>query len=377
MESRSMLIYSDDLANTEYAPSHPFKPIRAKLFLELLHRYYTLPESRFSIRAPEPLDEEILYLFHSRAYIELLKKAGRGEFEPEMLLAGLGGEDNPVFEGMFNLALAIAGGAYVGAMALVEGEADAVFDPIAGLHHAKRDRAAGFCYVNDIACVIADLVRKGLRVASVDIDVHHGDGVQDAFYATDRALTISLHESGATLFPGTGFETEIGVGAGKGYNVNLPLRAGTDDEIYLSAFETVVPPLLEWFRPDIVVAQIGADVHREDPLGHLNLTSNGYTHAVSRIRDLSSRMLALGGGGYNVYRTAALWAAAWSSLSGIQPDDKFRGLVGGMMYGPETTAGQLEEPPFVLEGQEKELCAAEAGRVVRYIEETVFPIHGI
>ena len=377
MESRTILIYSDELASAEYSESHPFKPVRAKLFLELLHRYYNLRDDHFRIKRPEPLDEEILYLFHSRPYIELLKKAGRGEFEPEMLRAGLGTDENPVFKGMFDLALTIAGGTHVGAMTLMDGEAETVFDPISGLHHAKRDQASGFCYVNDVSCAIADLVRKGLRIASVDIDVHHGDGVQDAFYATDRVLTISLHESAATLFPGTGFETEIGAGAGKGYNVNLPFRAGTDDEIYLSAFEAVVPPLLEWFRPDIVFAQIGADAHREDHLAHLNLTSNGYTQVVSKIKALSSRMLAMGGGGYNVYRTAALWAAAWSSLSGMQPEDKFTGLVGGMMYGPEAMAGSLEEAPFVLEGREKELCAAEAARVVRYIRETIFRIHGI
>ncbi|MGD0230269.1 MAG: hypothetical protein ABSC19_07915 [Syntrophorhabdales bacterium] len=262
-------------------------------------------------------------------------------------------------------------------MELAEGRADTVFDPIAGLHHAKRDHASGFCYVNDVAVAIADLVRKGFRVASVDVDVHHGDGVQEAFYATDRVLTISVHESGTTLFPGTGFETEIGVGEGKGYNVNLPLRAGTDDEVYLSAFEAVVPPLLEWFRPDIVFAVIGADTHREDHLANLNLTSNGYKRVVARIRKLSPRIMAMGGGGYNVYRTASLWAVAWSALQGIEPEDKFTGLVGGMMYGPEAKAGSLEDAPFVLQGPEKEMCAQEAARVVRYIRETVFPLHGL
>jgi len=373
----NVLIYDDQLASAEYTPSHPFKPVRAKLFMELLHRYCDISDERFTMKRPEPLDEELLYLFHERAYINLLKMAERGEFSPDMVQAGLGTDENPIFRGMFQLALTIAGGTHGGARLLAEGAARAVFDPISGLHHAGRRRAAGFCYVNDINIAIAELVRMGRRVAYVDIDVHHGDGVQEAFYATDRVLTISLHESGETLFPGTGFETEIGIDKGRGYNVNIPLRAGTDDEVYVEAFEAVVPPLVERFRPDIVFAQIGADTHRDDQLAHLNLTSNAYKQVVSRINELSPRIMAMGGGGYNVYKTAALWTLAWSVLIGTEPADKFTGLVGGMMYGPEAEAGSLEDLPFSLTGREKELCQAQVQRVVGYIKKTVFPIHGL
>ncbi len=374
---QNVLIYDDRLASSEYTPTHPFKPVRAKLFVELLHRYFNVYDDRFVMKTPEPLNEDLLYLFHDRAYIDLLKKAERGEFAPEMLQAGLGTEENPVFRGMFQLALTIAGGTHQGAMLLAEGAARAVFDPLSGLHHAGRNRAAGFCYINDIDIAIADLVRKGRRIAYIDIDVHHGDGVQDAFYATDKVLTISLHESGETLFPGTGVETEIGAGEGRGYNVNVPLRAGTDDEVYYSAFEAVVPPLVDHFGADVVFAQIGADTHKDDKLAHLNLTSNGYKRVVSRINELSPRIMAMGGGGYNVYKTAALWTLAWSALVGKEPEDKFTGLVGGMMYGPEADAGSLEDLPFVLEGREKELCVQQANRVVEYLKKTVFPIHGL
>ena len=374
---QNILIYDDELASAEYTPSHPFKPIRAKLFLELLHRYHHLEEGRFAIRKPKPLSEELLYLFHERSYIDLLKKAERGEFEPEMLQAGLGTQENPIFKDMFQLALTIAGGTYMGAMLLLDDDVRRVFDPVGGLHHARRSHAAGFCYINDIAIAIEALLKKGVRVAYVDIDVHHGDGVQEAFYDTNRVLVVSLHESGESLFPGTGFETEIGAGEGKGYNVNIPFRAGTDDETYLSTFEAVVPPLIGRFEPEIVFALIGGDTHRDDRMAHLNLTSNGYKKAVSRINDLSSRLMAVGGGGYNVYKTAALWTLAWSELIGAEPQDKFTGLVGGMMYGPEAEAGNLEDLPFVLEGEEKRLCEEHAQRVVRYIRENVFPIHGL
>lgn len=375
--TRNILIYSYQLANAEYTPSHPFKPIRAKIFLELLHRYYHLHDGDFEIVNPEPLREELLYLFHDRRYVEMLKSANDGHFEHEMLGAGLGTEENPVFKGMFNLALDIAGGTWKGASLLLEDKARCVFDPVSGLHHAGKAHAAGFCYVNDIAVAICGLLEKGQKVAYVDIDVHHGDGVQDAFYETDRVLTISLHESGETLFPGTGLETEIGGGTGKGYNVNVPLRAGTDDEIYVSAFDAVVPPLIKSFRPDIVLAQIGGDAHRDDRFANLNLTSNGYKEVVGKINALSPKILAMGGGGYNVYKTAGLWTLAWSALVGAEPQDKFSGLVGGMMYGPEADAGSLEDPPFRLEGPEKELCRAHADRVVTYLQQHIFPIHGI
>lgn len=372
---KNVLIYSDAIANAEYSPTHPFKPLRARLFLELLNRYYV--QDDFTICTPEPLDEELLYLFHDRSYVELLKKGDRGEFTPDMLQAGLGTGDNPVFRGMYELMRTIAGGTYAGAMMLLNEEARCVFSPIGGLHHAERDRAMGFCYVNDIAVAAEVLIRKGRRVACVDIDAHHGNGVQDAFYTSDRVLTISIHESGETLFPGTGYETEIGRDKGKGFNVNIPLRAGTDDEVYVFAFDAIVPPLIERFAPDIVLMQIGGDSHKDDPLAHLKITSHGYKRVVTEINKLSPRIMAMGGGGYNVYKTAALWTLAWSVLLDVKPEDKFSGLVGGMMYGPETDAGSLEDIPFIEEGDEKEACFNHAERVVRYLRETVFPIHGL
>jgi acetoin utilization protein AcuC len=371
----NVLIYSDSIANSEYTPTHPFKPVRARFFLELLNRYHR--NDYFSVLSPERLDEELLYLFHDEWYIDLLKRADRGEFTVEMLYAGLGTADNPLFRGMFDLMLKIAGGTYAGAKLLLNGKARCVFSPISGLHHAERNRASGFCYVNDIAIAGAALVREGRRIACVDIDAHHGNGVQDAFYASDRVLTISVHESGETLFPGSGNETEIGEGAGVGYNVNIPLKAGTDDEVYVYAFDAIVPQLLEQFAPEIVFMQIGGDCHRDDPLAHLNVTSNGYKSVVGTVNSLSPRILAMGGGGYNVFKTAALWVLAWSTLTGVKPEDKFAGLVGGMMYGPEMEAGSLEDLPFASEPQEKDACFSEAERVVEQLRKTVFPLHGL
>ncbi len=372
-----ILIYSGDLARAEYGASHPFKPMRAKLLVELLNRFHLMFEDDQKILDPIPIDEELLYVFHDRKYIEVLKKADAGEFTMDMLWAELGTGDNPVFKGMFDFVLAVAGATYQGANLLLDGGVKMAFNPVGGLHHAAPDHASGFCYVNDIAIAVSDLISKGKRVAYLDIDAHHGNGVQDAFYQTDKVLTISLHESGETLYPGTGFEKEIGEGQGRGYNVNIPFRSGTDDEVYLFAFEAIVPRLMGGFKPDILVAQIGGDSHKDDPLANLNLTSNGYKRMFQAMNGFAPKLLALGGGGYNVFKTAALWAVAWATFCGLEPVDQYAGLVGGMMFGPEAEAGHLDDAPFVLEGPEKEACFEQARRVVDYLQKTVFPMHGI
>jgi acetoin utilization protein AcuC len=374
---RNVFIYSYDLAGQEYEASHPFKPVRARLMYELMHRYDLLSGEDQRIVEPQLMDEELLYLFHTREYIDLLKKGEKGEFSVEMLHAGLGTDDNPVFRGMYQYALSAASATFEGAMMLHLGEARFVFNPFGGFHHAGSDHAEGFCYINDIAVAITELAKRGRRVAYIDIDAHHGNGVQDAFYETNKVLKISVHESGETLYPGGGFEGETGEGEGEGYNVNIPLQAGTDDEVYLLAFESLVPALMNSFKPDIVVACIGCDTHREDPLAHLNLTSNGYKKVISIINELSPKVLALGAGGYKVHKTAALWALAWAEFSGLVPQDLHSGLVGGMMYGPETGAGQLDDPPFVVTGQEKENTLAHAQRVIEFVKNNIFPLHGI
>ncbi|MCX5799504.1 MAG: acetoin utilization protein AcuC, partial [Proteobacteria bacterium] len=211
---RNIVMYSDELANFEYKPSHPFKPMRAKLFLELLNRYGLLDNQGQKVIEPQPLEEELLYLFHSREYIDLLKKGERGEFTIEMLHAGLGTGDNPIFRSMYQTALLASGGTYEGTIMLLNNEARFVFNPVGGFHHAGKGHAEGFCYINDIAVTISDLIKKGQRIAYIDIDAHHGNGVQDAFYDTDRVLTISFHESGETLYPGSGFENETGIEKG-------------------------------------------------------------------------------------------------------------------------------------------------------------------
>ncbi|OHD66160.1 MAG: hypothetical protein A2176_07920 [Spirochaetes bacterium RBG_13_51_14] len=373
----NVLMFSDRLASFDFGPTHPFKPIRAKQMMELLTRYSLLQEKNQRVIDPEPIPEEFLYLFHDRAYIDLLKKAGRGDFTLDMLEAGLGTEDNPVLPGLYDFCLTSAGATHQGALMLINDEADRVFNPLGGFHHAGAAHAEGFCYVNDCAVAIMDLTRRGKRVAYIDIDVHFGNGVRDAFVNRNDVLCVSIHESGATIYPWSGFQDDIGEGEGRGYTVNIPLLQGSDDEVFLYAFESVVPPLVAAFSPDVVIAVIGADTHRDDPLGHLYLTTNGYERAVRIIRDISPKLLATGGGGYNLYKTAALWALAWASFCGLEPEDTFAGLIGGMMYGPEAQSGTLRDRPQAASGALKEQCLDHARDVVAYLKKNVFPTHGI
>ncbi|MEM7346476.1 MAG: acetoin utilization protein AcuC, partial [Chloroflexota bacterium] len=221
----------------------------------------------------------------------------------------------PVFRGMFESEGLKVGAALVAAELLLKNEVDVAFSFAGGLHHAGADFACGFCVFGDGAVAIKRMIAAGWRVAYIDIDAHHGDGVQAAFYDDPRVLTISFHESGKFLFPGTGFTDELGTGEGVGYSVNIPFSPFTDDETFLWAFDAVVPPLLNRFAPDVVVAQLGVDAHWRDPLTHLALTTQGLEALFQRIHQLSPRWLAVGGGGYEADVVPRAWTLAWGAMT--------------------------------------------------------------
>jgi acetoin utilization protein AcuC len=207
------------------------------------------------------------------------------------------------------------GAALLAAELLLQDEVDVAFSFAGGLLHAGRDFASGFCVFGDGAVAIHRMLEAGGRVAYIDIDAHHGDGVQAAFYDDPRVLTISFHESGHYLFPGTGFTHELGKGDGHGFSVNVPLFPYTGDETFIWAFDQVVPPLIERFAPDAVVAQLGVDAHWRDPLTHLALTTYGFEALFERIHQLSPRWLAVGGGGYDRTVVPRTWTLAWGVMS--------------------------------------------------------------
>jgi len=374
---KSALIYSEAFSQYDFGSLHPFKTARAKTANELCHRYNLLDRPWMEIVKPEPLCMEKLSLFHNEEYIRLLDSASSGTFDFKMLGCGLGTDENPVFEGLYSMITLSAGATYLGTELLIRQGFTVTFNVFGGFHHAGRSHAEGFCYINDAGIAISHLLQEGFRVAYIDLDAHHGNGIQDAFFNDNRVLKISLHESGKTLYPWSGYETEIGEGVGKGYNVNIPLPQGTDDETYLYAFSHVVPPLIEAFSPDIIIGVFGADTHHTDPLTHLNMSNYSLREAVKSIRDLSPKLLALGGGGYNLYTSARTWSLLWAVMNNIEPEDTFAGLVGGMMFGPELESGSLEDAPLYTTGAEKELTQKEVERVVGYIKKTVFPLLGI
>ncbi len=375
----SILVYSDEMCRFDFGPDHPFKPERASKTHELCIRYGIIHHPWIRILDPRPLDPSLLTLFHDQTYLAILQEASQGRFEPEMLAWGLGTADNPVLRGIYEWSLRAAGGTHEAMRCLLAGRALIAFNPLGGFHHAMAEHAEGFCYINDIVISIEDALRTfpGLRIAFVDLDAHHGNGVQSAFFSDPRVLFISLHETGRTLYPWSGNETEIGEGEGKGFTVNVPLEPGTDDEVYGFVFHAVVPPLIRAFSPDLVVALLGADTLVSDPLTHLKLTNNGYQRAVRAIMDLCPKILGLGGGGYDLYRTARCWTLAWALLNHLEPMDEFAGLVGGMMFGPEMEVGSLYDHPYLSKGEVKEKAFEEGRRVVAYIQKKIFPFHGL
>ncbi len=372
---KTALVHSDQYARFDYGPEHPLRMERLGLTWRLMEAYglTSLPDAK--LLAPEPADEAVIGRFHARHYLEVLKAAGSGLAVPGMHRFGLGPGDNPIFPGLWEAARLVAGGSLLAAKLVADGEVARAFHFAGGLHHAMPDRASGFCYVNDAVLAILALRERGWRVSYVDIDAHHGDGVQFAFYGDPSVLTISTHERGDRLFPGTGFVEEHGEGAGHGYSVNLPLEPGTDDEVYAEAFEAVVPPLIAVFKPDVVVAQLGIDSHHTDPLTHLSFSVQGFAHAVQRIVELSPRLVALGGGGYDLTNVARAWTAAWAVLNGIEIQPEIPASFAGDLKRFGFRSPSLWDPPVELPAEVRRRAREYAARQVEAIRRSIFPIH--
>ena len=368
---KTALIYTDDCTRYDYGPGHPLRMERLRLAYDLMEAYglTRLPEAR--VLPPDKPDEDVVLRYHSREYLDVLRAASVGLAVPDAHRFGLGPGDNPIFSGMYDAALLAVGGSLLAARLVATGEVERAFSFAGGLHHAFPDRASGFCYLNDVVLAIQFLLERGWRVCYVDIDAHHGDGVQYAFYRDPRVLTISTHERGDRLFPGTGFVDEMGEGPGRGYSVNLPLQPFTDDDVYLEAFEAVVPPLVRAFNPDVVVAQLGIDSHRTDPLTHLALTTNGFAQALRRILDLSPRLVALGGGGYDLANVARAWTIAWALMNGVELPSE---LPATFRRPPDFRVTTLWDPPSPEPEEHRRWAREFATRQVQRIQEIIFPL---
>jgi acetoin utilization protein AcuC len=313
------LVYGDALMKHQLSDEHPLQPIRVKLAVELIRSTSLIEHAH--LLPPRPASIAELEHVHSAEYVDLVRKlsnpAERRHVSPRAIdAAGFASADNPISDALHDGTAIVVGASLVAAEAIEGGVALHAFSPSGGLHHAHRDRASGFCTYNDAAIACEWLKRRGHRVAYVDVDVHHGDGVEGIFQSDPDVLTISLHESGRWLFPGTGFPEDVGVGEGRGSAANVPFVPYTWDEPWLLAFDKVVPPLLRRFKPTVLVTQDGCDSHHLDPLAHLANTTRIWPHVGRAFHELAhelceGRWLALGGGGYAIREVVP---RAWTLL---------------------------------------------------------------
>jgi acetoin utilization protein AcuC len=302
------VIFHPAYSRYSFGDAHPFSPVRVEMMLDLLEAL----DHPARVVAPEPATRQDLLRVHSEYYVRRVEALSAGEEVPDCQDYGLGTPDTPAFRGMDEAARWLVGGTLHGARLICEGGEKRVLQLGGGLHHARRNYASGFCVYNDLAIAIDYLTGHGLWVAYLDIDVHHGDGVQQILYEDKRVMTISLHESGQFLFPGTGSVHELGSGLGRGLKLNLPLEPFTEGESYLEVFDQVVPAALRQFRPGVLVVQAGADAHFDDPLADLMLTTYDYEAIFRRILEwadlfTAGRVLFTLGGGYALRAAPRVW----------------------------------------------------------------------
>ncbi|KAL7320173.1 histone deacetylase (class I) Clr6 [Mucor circinelloides] len=312
-KKRVSYFYDHDVGNFNYGPGHYMKPKRMHMVHNMVVNYGLY--KKLDIVKPTRCTAYQMTRFHSDEYVNFLQTVTPDNLESlAMQHGGLEqgiarfnvGEDCPVFEGLFEFCSISAGGSIGAANKLLNGEADIAINWSGGLHHAKKTEASGFCYVNDIVLGILELLRYHQRVLYVDIDVHHGDGVEEAFYTTDRVMTCSFHKFGE-FFPGTGDIKDTGLGTGKRYAVNVPLRDGIDDETYRSVFKPVIQHIMDWYKPGAVVLQCGGDSLSGDRLGCFNLSMRGHASCVEFIKSFNIPMMMVGGGGYTIRNVARTW----------------------------------------------------------------------
>jgi histone deacetylase 1/2 len=345
--------YDDAVAQYSYGEGHPMKPYRIRLAHELVSSYQMLPKLHWY--KPVKLAREEMVKFHCDDYIDflaevrphhqqLLNKASEAKQHGVQQLSDLFSTESmetiqkwapafkryaidgdcPVFEGLYNFCEISGGGSVGGAWKLNRGESQIAINWAGGLHHAKKAEVSGFCYLNDIVLAILELLRYHERVLYIDIDVHHGDGVEEAFYTTDRVMTVSFHKHGNGFFPCTGAVTDVGEGPGKNYSLNFPLEEGIDDESYEQIFKSIIGGVMENYKPTAIVLQCGADSLTGDKLGPFNLTLRGHGSCVAYCKSLGVPLLLLGGGGYTVKNVARAWAYETAIALGVHeslPDE--------------------------------------------------------
>jgi acetoin utilization protein AcuC len=396
---RTALVWDEALAAYDLGPNHPLAPVRVELTVDLIRRCGLLgqrdgtgglagPRTRGDFVdevKPGSFDGADLLRLHREDFVDAVKRLSADPTATADPSFGLGPGDTPAFKGMHAASLLVCAASREAARLVWEGEADHAFNPAGGLHHAMPSRAAGFCVYNDPAVAIDWLLEHGAeRVAYVDVDVHHGDGVEVMFADDPRVLTISLHESGRFLFPGTGSTQDIGGSGAPGSAANVPLHPGTPGTVWLEAFDQVVEPLVRAFAPDALFTQLGCDTHVSDPLAHLALTVDDQAQIYRRLHRLShetceGRWIATGGGGYELVRVVPrTWTLAFSEMSGrsLPIETPMSWQERAVERTGVTPPRSFTEDPVSLSPQMVERARVAAAESVEAVRRLVLPHHG-
>jgi acetoin utilization protein AcuC len=374
---KAVLIHSPQLEQYEYPPDHPFSTLRAKKMRKLIESMGLLSGDNVVELGPEAASEAMLEKFHTARYLKALRAVSDGHPDAEAIAMGIGSTDCPVFEGLYDYAALATGGTILGASLVMDGKTQIAFNPSGGYHHAAPERAAGFCYIDDVALACEVLAEAGMKVLYLDVDVHHGDGVAYGFYDRSDVMTISLHENPRILFPGTGFEDEIGRSQGEGYCVNIPLPVGTFDLMYMKAFEDLVLPLVKAYDPDVFVFELGADGLAGDPLAHLQLTNNTYADVIDHLLSFDKPILATGGGGYDIENTVRAWSLAWSIFSDAEDTHDMSVGMGGVYLQSTEWEGGLRDRELPVAGPQRAFVAETIEATTRNVKRNVFHYHGL
>ncbi len=321
------LIFTEDYQNYNFGRNHPLRPLRLKLTYSLMEKLELLDHKRLKLMEPRLATQEELERIHSPKYVEIVKKLSINPEDKttEPYLFGLGPGDNPIFKGMYEASALICGASIIAVDTILRKEEFKIaFNPAGGLHHAMSNKASGFCIFNDIGVAIEHLkkLKPEIRIAYLDIDCHHGDGVQWLFYDDPNVLTISYHQDGKTLFPGTGNVNEIGEAEGKGFSINFPLLPGTNDRTFLNLFRKTAPKILETYAPDILITQLGVDTHYNDPLTQMGLSISVYRDIAQTMKTLAyeycqDKWVAFGGGGYLMTVVPRAWTLFLAKMLGV------------------------------------------------------------
>jgi len=386
-----LIVWSDELLQYDLGATHPMAPGRLELTLALARELDVFARDSVRFTPPVQASDELLQLVHEAAYVAAVHAAPERRDDGTLAKFGLGGDDNPVFDRMHEASALVTGATVDAARAVLTGAAQHAVNLAGGLHHAMPSRASGFCVYNDAAVAIAWLLAAGVRRAAyVDVDAHHGDGVEAAFYHDPRVLTVSLHESGYSAFPGTGFPHEAGHGDAEGMAINVALPPHTGDAGWLRAFHAVVPPLVRAFEPEILLTQLGCDSHRLDPMAQLDLTVDAQRHSYAALHELAhevadGRWVAVGGGGYEIAQVVPRsWTHALAEIAGapLEPSTptpaRWQRLV-------QTRTGQ-RAPRRLTDGADATYRPWDAGegdaddpvdRAIAATRRAVFPEHGL